>query len=336
MRALVIETAFLGDAIVSLSLAHAIKQLDPNAHVSYLVRPEAADIISYSPDVDRVIPYDKRGEERGIAGLKKKAEELRQLNCDTLFLLHSSRRSQALASLIDVKHKVGFSSMTHAGLTHTIVDSGWSNRYERAIFPLTAIRDGVDTLALPRLTPPPIPEFAAFFHEPGPVVALAPGSVWATKKWGDDKFVNLAKKLISNGSRVVVIGGRDESEVGAKISAACGDNVLDLTGKLPFAGSAAVIAQCSMLITNDSAPSHVAVAVGTKVLTIFGPTVPAFGFAPPRAAGETIELQGLWCRPCTSHGSERCPIYTHACMKEISIEMVFERAMGLLHEESLP
>ncbi len=324
MNALIIETAFLGDAIVSLSLAHAIKQLDPDSTVSYVVRPDAGEVISASPDVARAIAFDKHGAESGLAGIHTKAAQIDDFKFDTLFLLHGSRRSQSLASRLTIPVKVGFEGMTHATLTHTVKDAGWNNRYERAVLPLRAIDPNARLDILPKIVPPRTPEFDAFFNRFDIAVALAPGSAWETKKWGDDKFFALAIALAAKNIGIVVIGGKDEQAVGSKIETAASGNVLDLTGRVSFLTSMSAIARSSLLVANDSAPTHAAVAVGTKVFTLFGPTVPAFGFAPPGGSGEAIEVPGLWCRPCTPHGSHTCPIYTHECMKRLSVENVLE------------
>ncbi len=331
MNALVIETAFLGDAIISLALPHEIKRMDPSARVSYLVRAGVEEVVAGSPDIDDVIVFDKRGSERGLAGVRAKASELSDLGFDTLFLLHSSRRSQTLVANIPCKVKIGFEGMAHAGLTHTVADQGWSNRYERAILPLRAIAANADISSLPRIVPPITTLVEEFMERWKICIVLAPGSAWATKKWGDLKFQTLAKALTARGIGVVVIGGLEEQLLATTIRNVCEkDSVLDLAGRATFLESVGAIKRASLLVANDSAPIHAAVAVGTRVLAIFGPTLPAFGFAPPTACGEVIELPELWCRPCSSHGSRECPTHTHACMQEIGVEEVFLQATKML------
>ena len=332
---LVIETAFLGDAIVSLALARELKRLDPSCSVSYLVRPDAVEIIRSSPDVDEVIAFDKRGAESGIAGVRAKAVELNAKSFNTLFLLHGSRRSQMLSSLLTIAQKVGFDSATHAGLTHAVPDSGWMTRYERAILPTRAIFESADVTSLPRLRCPTMPEITAFRNRYAHVVALAPGSVWKTKKWGDQKYVEVAKHLSADSIGIIIIGGDDARTTGQLIQSNCpSDAVLDLTGRATLVESGGAIASASILVANDSAPTHLAVAVGIPVLTIFGPTIPVFGFGPPQGAGQTIEINNLWCRPCATHGSNQCPIYTHECMENISVEMVLHRVMLMLKQNA--
>ena len=330
MNALIIETAFLGDAVIALSLARAIKATVPAARVTYLVRPDAREVISASPDVDAVISFDKRGAESGISGIRKKAAELNGVGFDTAFVLHSSARSQRLAALLNCKLKIGFEAMTHAALTHTVPDGGWANRYERAILLLRPVVSDVGLEYLPRIVPVVVPEVAKFVGRFKQTIALAPGSVWKTKKWGDEKYLTLASSLVGNGFGVIVIGAKSEAPISERIRHVCGEgNVLNAAGRLSFLESMYAIARSSLLIANDSAPVHAAGAVGTQVLAIFGPTTPNFGFAPPDGCGEVIELSGVWCRPCTPHGSSICPIHTHECMNGISADAVLERALRM-------
>jgi len=324
MRALVIETAFLGDAIIALSLARELKRLQPECNITYLVRPDAVEIIRASPDVDRVIAFDKRGTESGLAGIRKKSDELNAEGFDVLFLLHGSRRSQMLSAMLKIAVKAGFAGSDRTGLTHVAEDSGWTTRYERAILPLQAVYPESDISTLPQIhsaAPKLVQEFCKRFQT---VITLAPGSAWNTKKWGDEKYAELAKRLTDRGVGVLVIGGEDAGCAGALIRAACApDSVLDLTARITLVEAVGAISASSLLVANDRGPTHLAVAVGTRVITIFGPTIPAFGFGPPKSSGEVIELPGLWCRPCTAHGSDGCPVYTHECMRGISVEDVF-------------
>ena len=94
--------------------------------------------------------------------------------------------------------------------------------------------------------------------------------------------------------------------------------------------SAELIRQSSLLISNDSAPAHMGIAVETPVITIFGSTVPAFGFYPYGDKNKTIEMRDLECRPCTDHGRFRCPLEHFKCMHDISPEQVFHEAMEII------
>jgi heptosyltransferase II len=313
INALVIEMAFPGDVVISLALAAELKRLDPTARVTYLTRPDAAELASASPDVDEVIVFDKRGSDSGMAGIERIASQLNELNFTHLFLLHNSKRSIELAKRLSIQTKIGFAS--DAKLTHEVSEPPFGTaRSARAISLLDSLFADVDHSTLPRLAPP----HTSLIEPEDNIVALAPGSVWATKKWGDDKFVELAELLLQEDVKIVVIGGPSEREVGERIKAIDPERVVNLAGKTSLVQAAGVIAKCRLLIGNDSAPIHLATAVATKTVMILGPTVKEFGFAPQESMSKIAEVEGLWCRPCTAHGSDVCPIFTHKCMKTIS------------------
>jgi heptosyltransferase-2 len=314
INALVIEMAFPGDVVISLALPAELKRLAPDARVTYLTRPDAADLAHASLDVDDVIVFDKRGSDSGMAGIERIAGQLNERSFTHLFLLHSSKRSIELAKRLNIAPKIGFAS--DAELKHRVDEPAFGTaRTARAISLLDPIFNDVSKSTLPRLQHH-VSEFSEAIADN--TIALAPGSVWATKKWGDDKFVELARLLLKADLHIAVIGGPTEREVGERIKAIDPTRVFNLAGKTTLVQAAGVIAKCRLLIGNDSAPIHLATAVNTPSVVVYGPTVKEFGFAPPQEMSRVVEAEGLWCRPCTPHGSDVCPIFTHKCMKTIS------------------
>jgi len=332
MKALIIETAFPGDAVVSLALAAELKRLRPDASITYLVRPDAKELVAASPDVDSVLIFDKRGEESGFSGIQKKAQELNEQKFCVLFLLHNSHRSKSLAKLITATSRIGFESKGSSKfLTFSVADK-IKQRTARAISLLDPLFENINYATLPALK---VDNYPLLFREtPNHIVAIAPGSVWQTKKWGNEKFVQLTTKLVEQGIGVAIIGGPSDA---LDLPAAYKDHplIIDLIGKTSLREAASVIQSTNLLVANDSAPTHLATAVRRKSITIFGPTVPEFGFAQPEALGSIIQLEGLWCRPCTPHGSDVCPIHTHECMKNISVEGVLSEATEILKRSQI-
>ena len=100
-------------------------------------------------------------------------------------------------------------------------------------------------------------------------------------------------------------------------------------GKLSLLESADLIGRCAVLVTNDSAPLHLGMAMRTPVIALFGPTVPRFGFGPRGKHDEVVEQHGLACRPCSIHGGKSCPIGTFDCMRRITPEIVLNRVQNL-------
>jgi heptosyltransferase-2 len=129
----------------------------------------------------------------------------------------------------------------------------------------------------------------------------------------------------------MLIGGKEDADLCDKIASGAKEkNVFNTAGKLSLLQSAELIRRSRALVSNDSAPMHIAVAVGTPVVAIFGATVPAFGFAPRGISDVVIETNGLKCRPCSIHGGNECPIKTFECMLAIKPEMLLNNVRSFL------
>jgi heptosyltransferase-2 len=130
---------------------------------------------------------------------------------------------------------------------------------------------------------------------------------------------------------LVVVGGPGEGNLAREIVAAApAGSVLDATGRLSLLASVDLIRRTRVLVTNDSSPLHMASAVGTPTVAIFGPTVPAFGFGPLAPGSEVVEHNLLACRPCHHHGPDTCPLGHFKCMREIPAVRIAERVSALL------
>jgi heptosyltransferase-2 len=162
-----------------------------------------------------------------------------------------------------------------------------------------------------------------------PLVAVAPGSVWATKRW--PHYAALCQRLLDDFD-VAVIGAAGDAE---PLSALLTDSrIIDATGKLSLLGSAALIERAKVIVTNDSSPQHLASAVGTPTVTVFGPTVPEFGFGPLAPGSRVVGRTDLACRPCDRHGPQRCPLGHWRCMREIDAHDVFSTVTTVIHRST--
>jgi heptosyltransferase-2 len=157
-----------------------------------------------------------------------------------------------------------------------------------------------------------------------PGVALAPGSIWGTKRW--PHFARLGAALASR-TPIVVVGSADDAALGGAICDAvteAGGRAVNTCGTLTLRQSAAVIARARLLVTNDSAPLHLATAVGTPVVALFGPTIVEFGFGPIAEGDMALGIATLRCRPCSAHGPAVCPLGHHRCMNDLSVATVLK------------
>ena len=333
-RALVVQTAFLGDVVLTTPLLVVLA--DRHGPVDVVTTPAAAPLLETHPAVRRVLAYDKRQADRGLSGLRRLARRLRAERYAVAYLPHRSLRSAALARLARIPRRVGYTD-------------GWRSLYTEArprprsgheIDRLLALAGGPphgEVRPTLHLADGDVARAAAELEAAGitpPFAAVAPGSIWGTKRW--PHYAELARRLTQR-LDVVLVGGPEDSALADRIVAAAGGGAarraVNLCGRLPVRESVAVIRAAAVLVTNDSAPLHFAQAVETPTVAIFGPTVPAFGFGPRGARDVVVQFEGLACRPCSPHGPATCPLGHHRCLQALSVEDV-QQAMeetGALH-----
>ena len=315
-----------------------LRELAARGPVDVVATPAAAALLANNPDVRETIAYDKRGAARGIRGVVRLARRLRLARYDAAYHAQGSARSAALTLLARVPERIGFSTSAGRALyTRQVTYRDDRHHAERLL--RLALAEGAPDAApdaiRPRLFPGPSEREAVDAllggagHDGGPLVALAPGSVWATKRW--PYYPELARSLAGWG-RVIVIGGTGDGALAAEIAAAVGGTrAIDATGKLSLLASAELIGRAAVLVTNDSAPQHLASAMGTPTVAVFGPTVPEFGFGPLARRSATVGHESLDCRPCDRHGPERCPLGHWRCMRETTVERVRAAVERLSH-----
>ena len=328
---LVVQTSFLGDVVLTTGL---IAELAGRGPVDVVVRPEAAALLANNPSVRRVVVYDKRGADGGVGGAWRIGRRLRAAGpYAAAYLAQGSPRSALLAVVAGARERVGFDTSRGARPFYTrVVRYRGERHHAERLWALARPDDapGAEQVR-PRLYPGDAERAAAdAVLEPlggAPFAALAPGSVWATKRW--PYYAELAARLAGE-TALVVVGGPGDGELAGAIAAACPPGrVVDATGRLSLLASAALIARARLLVTNDSSPQHLASAVGTPTLAVFGPTVPAFGFGPLAPGSATGGVEGLACRPCDKHGPRVCPLGHWKCMREQAPAVIAELARAL-------
>ena len=267
---------------------------------------------------------------RDRSGVWRMAKALRATRYVRAFLPHASWRSATLALLARVPERTGFADSA-AAITYT-------TRVTRA--PMGHEVERLLALAGRRVRTPPVSlalspadEAAAdrWLAERGLApgfTAVAPGSIWGTKRW--PYYPALAAAV--NGP-IVVIGGAEDAPLAETIVAAAPGRAWSAAGALSLKSSAALIKRARVLVTNDSAPLHLGTAVGTPLVAVFGPTVPEQGFGPRGSRSLALGHAGLACRPCSAHGPEVCPLGHHRCMRELPVETVAEATIMVAEAE---
>ena len=329
---LVIQTSFLGDTILTTPL---LSQLANRGPVDVVTTPGSASLLAGHPAVREVIVYDKRGGEAGPVGFLRLASRLRSARYDAVFLAQGSLRSALLAFASGVKARVGFATSSGSWLYTTQVPYRDDLHHAARLLQLSRPngREPTDEETRPSLAPGAAESAAvdALLTEAGVrgderLIALAPGSVWATKRW---PYYRELAQLLADDGRIVVVGGPADAPLAREVAAAV-PGAVDATGALPLLASAELIGRCAVIVTNDSAPLHLASAMGTPTVAVFGPTVPEFGFGPLAPARVVVGHESLACRPCDRHGPRRCPLVHFRCMRELTPELVAARARTFL------
>ena len=327
-----------------------IERLSRIGAVHVVATPANAAILANHPAVTSVIVFDKRGADRGLAGLRRMVRAARATGATAAYLAQGSMRTASIAWLAGIPERVGFDTSPGRLLYTRRVRYQRSWHHAQRLYSLgdgAATGDAVYPTALRPSLHPSVADHAqadALLSSHGvqrgdPLVALAPGSVWATKRW--PSYDALAAALIAPlagapSVRLIVLGAAADGPLADAIAnavlAAGGLPVIDATGKLSMLGSAALLERVRVLVTNDSAPLHLASAANTPTVALFGPTVPGFGFG-PLADHHTIVQQALACRPCGAHGPRTCPLGHWDCMRTLSVPSVVDAIRDLAAHE---
>lgn len=328
MTSLVVQTAFLGDVVLTTPLLTVLAAR--HGPLDVVTTPAAAPLLEPHPAVRRVIRYDKHGADRGVRGLLRLARALGAERYEAAYLPHRSLRTAALAWLARVPTRVGFADGWPAFYTDVRPHPRGAHAADRLLALAGAVSERPGpSLAVTDADRAATAAFLAAHAVREPFAALAPGSIWGSKRW--PHFAALARRLAEHGD-VVVVGGREDAELGDAVVAAVGEEeqrggrpgrAVNACGALTLRQSVEAIRRAGLLVTNDSAPLHFAQAVGTPTVAIFGPTVPAFGFGPRGPRDRVAELDGLPCRPCSPHGPPRCPLGHHQCMRGLAVQAVW-------------
>lgn len=335
MSSLVIQTSFLGDVVLTTPLLVSLAARGP---VDVVTTRGGAGLLAGHPAVRDVIVYDKRGADRGVSGFARLVRQLRRRadgaprGARTAYLAQGSARSAALALAAGIPERVGFDTSAGRRLYTTRVPYREDRHHAERLWSLAnpPAHQCPAEARRPSLHPAPSDEaavdelLAAGGVTPDePLVALAPGSVWATKRW--PHYPALAARL-ARSVRIVLVGSAEErplaGEVIEAVRAAGGAPPVDAVGQLSLLASAALLRRCRALVSNDSLPQHLASAVGTPTVTLFGPTVPAFGFGPLAANSAVAGVDDLPCRPCDRHGPRVCPLGHWQCMRALAPDAV--------------
>jgi len=329
---LIVPYMWIGDFVRGHTVVRVLKARWPNRPVDLLVTPLCAPLVDYMPGVRAGIIADLPRSRLAVGRQRALAAELRSRAYATALVLPRTWKSAIAPTLAGIPERIGFFGEARFGLINRM---RWG---EKA---LPRFIDKNAALALPdgAARPPewPVPQLAVPPEEAsrwrqanglgtGPAVALAPGSVGASKRW--TYYPEAARQLAERGLDVWVVGGPGEKALAQEIVAAGGSRVRDLTGT-DLRNGILAMAAASVAISNDSGLMHIAAAIGTPTMGIFGPTSP-YHWAPLNGLAATVQTKTtVPCQPCHR---PVCTMNDHRCMRDIPASDVVDTVQAMMHE----
>jgi heptosyltransferase II len=327
---LVVPYMWIGDFVRCHSVVQLLKSRWPDRPVDVLATTLCAPLVDYMPGVRRAVSWDLPRKRLAFGRHAALADRLRAEDYGTALIMPRTWKSALAPYLAGIPQRIGFFGEARVGLLSEI-------RFgERA---LPRMIERCASLALPRgadfptqwprprleVSPTKIRDFTLLhgLDQGGDAIALAPGAVGPSKRWPVASYTNVATDLIRRGYGVWVLGGPEEASLAAEIARGAGPRVRDLTG--PHLRDAILaLAAAKAAVSNDSGLLHVAAALGTPTVGIFGPTSP-WHWAPLNPLAATIETPTqLSCRPCHK---PTCRPGHHRCMHEIGDALVREATL---------
>lgn len=309
---LIIQTAFIGDAILASSLVEKLHARLPDAQISILVRKGNESVYHQHPFLKEVLVWDKQtSKNRNLVRLLFK---IRKNKYDCVINCHRFASSGFLTGFSKAKHKAGYKQTPFSYLFDTAVKHIIGNGKHEVERYNQLIEDFTDKEVFkPKLYPSAADIETARSFQTQKYVCMAPASVWYTKQLIVKKWIELCN-LTDNNTTVYLLGAKGDEGLCEQIrKESTHKDVHVLAGKLTLLQSAALMKNALMNYVNDSAPLHLASSVNAPVTAFFCSTVPAFGFGPTSDNSKVIEVKGLECKPCGLHGYKACPLGHFKC-----------------------
>ena len=329
---------WLGDAVMCEPALRGLRGLFPDAQVTLLVKPAVADLFVGHPAVTRLLTYDIKGRHAGLAGKWALARQLRRQGFDLAVLFQNAFEAAFLAFLARVPRRYGYAT---DGRSVLLSDPVAVPDPRLLVHQVRYYWDLLKPLGLSG--DPPVPELVVLPEEEQAmvgrcaqggvtptdiVVGINPGSTYGdAKRWLPERFAEVTERLCrtihkSPGQQVsvVILGAKGEERVGQDIAARLSSRSLVLSGATTIRELMAAVKRCSLLLTNDTGPMHIAAAFQVPVVAIFGPT--DWRTTSPFGGAHAIVRQPVDCAPCLLR---ECPI-DHRCMTRVTVDQVYEAA----------
>jgi len=338
-----VQTAFIGDLFLSLPTLDQLKKKYINHQIILICKNGLSEIFLKEKKVDFAFEVQKGSS----ASYNQVLNKLLEFQIDIVICPHQSFRSSFLTARIKSKTKIVFGSFWNRFFFKTTVvyQKTWPDVIRQLNILTPLIEDLKNEIQKNDwsylnfkntdqkfIKIPDVFSYKNTFnhivnntvsHDFGLIqsVAIFPGSVWKTKQWSASGFSEVVSYLLKKNKTVFLMGGPAEKNICDEIQSQ-NPKAINFAGKLSLYESFLKLKDCDLVISNDSAPAHMATSLGISVISIFGPTTVALGFRPWADNAVVIENLNIDCRPCGAHGHHQCPKGHHRCMVDLKPEMV--------------
>ena len=295
MKILIIHTAFIGDIVLSTPLIQRLKDMYPESEIDYLTLPTNKSVISNNPNLNEIILYDKKGQDKGIKGFLRVLKILKQKKYDYAVIPHRFIKSILLAKLAKIPNIVGFDVATGSFLLNKKVHYDMKKHEVERLLDLVGYKGEKIPI---RIYPAKenftkinkILEHHGYFGNEGQkLILVAPGSQRVEKMWPIEKYREVIERLKKNKNYFIGITG-SKAEKNLSLNFPNDKNVIDFRGEINLVEFGALISKADIVVGNDSSPIHIASGFEKPfVIGIFGPGKRDLGFFPYTEKSNVIE-----------------------------------------------
>ena len=324
----------LGDLTLTTPFIHALRKAAPSAQITFLADEKLKDVVLHNPYLDEVITIDKKGRDNSILALLACARRLSKMDFDVVINLHPNERCSFICAMTKAKLR--------CGTTHTLFKPAWDvfTPLNRKIHAADMYLDVLTQLGVAKLEHNGLEIFPSrehmahaeeFWRDHGvfgsdKLIGFNIGSAVVTKRWAPERFAQVADTLAAKGYKPVFFGGTMDEEMVQQAVRYMKTTPVVATGNFTIGGLAAAMRRCSLIITNDSGPMHVAISQKVPIVAMYGPSSPKlYG---PYTKDAAIVTAVPPCPGCADGMKHKCS--DMQCMTRLTVQQVVQAAEDML------